>query len=69
MRFSQNSALGKHPGFDVHETIGENFSKAAVNLLGYAGVEVARFLGVTDSCVIRAALQELENLQIRYKNH
>jgi hypothetical protein len=46
-----------------------DFSKAAVNLLGYAGAEVARFLGVTGSCVTRVASQEgkLEDLQIRYK--
>ncbi len=45
-----------------------DFSQVAVKILGYAGAEVARYLGVTSSCVTRAASQErrLEDLQIRY---
>ena len=48
----------------------QEFSQAAVKLLGYAGAEVGRYLGVTSSCVTRVASQEgrLEDLQIRYKN-
>jgi REP element-mobilizing transposase RayT len=44
------------------------FSEVAVKLLGYAGAEVARFLGVTSSCVTRIASQEkrLEDLHLRY---
>ena len=44
------------------------FSEIAVQLLGYAGAEVARFLGVTSSCVTRIASQEkrLEDLHLRY---
>ncbi len=46
-----------------------DFSKVAVNLLGYAGAEVARFVGVTGSGVTRVASQEgrLEDLQISYE--
>jgi len=46
-----------------------DFSKVAVNLLGHAGAEVARFLGVTGSCVTRVASQEgrLEDLRIPYR--
>ena len=45
-----------------------DFSQVAVKVLGYAGAEVARYLGVTSSCVTRAASQEgrLEDLQICY---
>jgi len=45
-----------------------DFSRVAVRLLGYVGAEVARYLGVTSSCVTRIASQEgrLEDLQIRY---
>jgi hypothetical protein len=45
-----------------------DFSRVAVQLLGYGGAEVARYLGVTSSCVTRVASQEgrLEDLQIRY---
>ena len=45
-----------------------DFSQVAVKILGYAGAEVARYLGVTSSCVTRAASQEgrLEDLEIRY---
>ena len=53
-----------------HGVIGarSDFSQVAVQLLGYAGAEVARYLGVTSSCVTRVASQEgkLEDLQIRY---
>jgi putative transposase len=47
----------------------QDFSQVAVKLLGYAGAEVSRYLGVTSSCVTRIASQEerLEDLQIRYK--
>jgi len=45
-----------------------DFSQVAVKLLGYGGAEVARYLGVTSSCVTRVASQErrLDDLQIRY---
>lgn len=47
----------------------QDFSRAAVKLLGYAGAEVGRYLGVTSSCVTRVASQEerFEDLQVRYK--
>jgi hypothetical protein len=47
----------------------QDFSQAAGKLLGYAGAEVGRYLGVTSSCVTRVASQEerLEDLQRRYK--
>ena len=47
----------------------QDFSQAAVKMLGYAGAEVGRHLGVTSSCVTRVASQEerLEDLQVRYK--
>ncbi len=46
----------------------QDFSRVAVKLLGYAGAEAGRYLGVTSSCVTRVASQEerLEGLQIRY---
>ncbi len=46
-----------------------DFSRVAVNLLGYAGAEAARYLGVTNSCVTRITSQgvELNNLRNRYK--
>jgi hypothetical protein len=47
----------------------QDFSQVAVKLLGYAGAEVSRYLGVTSSCVTRIASQEerLEDLRTRYK--
>jgi hypothetical protein len=33
----------------------QDFSQAAVELLGYAGAEVGRYLGMTSSCVTRVA--------------
>lgn len=46
----------------------KNFSQLAVKLLGYAGAEAGRYLGVTSSCVTRVASQEerLEELQVLY---
>jgi hypothetical protein len=46
-----------------------DFSQVAVKLLGYAGAEVSRYLGVTSSCVTRIASQKerLEDLQVRYR--
>jgi hypothetical protein len=45
-----------------------DFSRVAVRLLGHGGAGVARYLGVTSSCVTRIASQEgrLEDLEIRY---
>ena len=47
----------------------QDFSQVAVRILGYAGAEVGRYLGVTRSCVTRVASQEerIEVLQVRYK--
>lgn len=37
-----------------------DFSQTAVNVIGYAGADVARYLGITSSCVIRITSQEGE---------
>jgi putative transposase len=46
----------------------QDFSQVAVKLLGFAGADAGRYLGVTSSCVTRVASQEerLEELKIRY---
>jgi len=47
----------------------EEFSQVAVKGLGYSGAEVARYLGVTGSCVTRivAGQQFSEEFKIRYQ--
>ena len=48
----------------------EEFAQVAVKGLGYSGAEVARYLGVTGSCVTRiVAERELpEEVRLRYQN-
>lgn len=47
----------------------EEFSQIAVKGLGYSGAEVARYLGVTGSCVTRivAERQLSEEAKLRYQ--
>jgi chromosomal replication initiation ATPase DnaA len=47
----------------------EEFSQVAVKRMGYSGAEVARFLGVTGSCVTRivAGRQLSEEIELRYQ--
>lgn len=47
----------------------EEFAQVAVKKLGYSGAEVARYLGVTSSCVTRIVSQRqlLEEVRSRYK--
>ena len=47
----------------------EEFSQIAVKGLGYSGAEVARYLGVTGSCVTRivAGRQLSEEVKLRYQ--
>src|SRR4030042_1303632 len=47
----------------------EEFSQVAVKGLGYSGAEVARYLGVTGSCVTRivAESQLSEEVKLRYQ--
>jgi chromosomal replication initiation ATPase DnaA len=47
----------------------EEFSQVAVKRMGYSGAEVARFLGVTGSCVTRivAGRQLSEEIELRYR--
>jgi hypothetical protein len=48
----------------------EEFSQVAVKGLGYSGAEVARYLGVTGSCVTRivAERQLTEDVRLKYEN-
>jgi len=48
----------------------EEFSQVAVKGLGYSGAEVARYLGVTGSCVTRivAERQLKEEVSLKYQN-
>ena len=48
----------------------EEFSQMAVKGLGYSGAEVARYLGVTGSCVtwIVAERQLTEDVRLKYQN-
>jgi hypothetical protein len=48
----------------------EEFSQMAVKGLGYSGAEVARYLGVTGSCVTRivAERQFTKDLMLKYRN-
>jgi hypothetical protein len=48
----------------------EEFSQMAVKGFGYSGAEVARYLGVTGSCVTRivAERQLTEDVRLKYEN-
>ena len=48
----------------------EEFTQVAVKGLGYSGAEVARYLGVTGSCVTRIAAERqlAEEIRLRYQN-
>ena len=48
----------------------EEFSQIAVKALGYSGAEVARYLGVTGSCVTRIAAERqlTEEVRLKYQN-
>ena len=47
----------------------EEFSQMAVKGFGYSGAEVARYLGVTGSCVTRIVAERelLEEVRLRYQ--
>jgi plasmid maintenance system antidote protein VapI len=48
----------------------EEFSPIAVKGLGHSGVEVARYLGVTGSCVTRIVAERhlTEDIRLKYQN-
>jgi ABC-type branched-subunit amino acid transport system ATPase component len=48
----------------------EEFSQMAVKGLGYSGAEVARYLGVTGSCVTRIVAERrlTEDVRLKYQN-
>lgn len=48
----------------------EEFPQMAVKGFGYSGAEVARYLGVTGSCVTRivAERQLTEDVRLKYQN-